>query len=268
MTPGFVFGVEPPSPPDLSALWFLFDQSALWVQERDGRAELAQPRSVPGGAHFLGTLEGRPCFCARVPQDAVPDALPLGLRDAFGAIPEPLWWIAARAVQILEWARTHRFCGSCGQPTVLVGADRSMRCEACRLSFYPRVAPAVICIVHRGKEALLARSKAFVRNWYSTLAGFVEPGESLEDTLAREIHEEVGVEIQNPRYFGSQPWPFPHSLMVGFTAEWRSGEIRIDDKEILDARWFHVDALPMIPPRFSIARSLIDWWVQQARSLP
>jgi NAD+ diphosphatase len=142
-----------------------------------------------------------------------------------------------------------------------VDGERSLRCPACGLLCYPRISPAVIVLVRRGDEALLARGARFPLPFYSTLAGFVEVGESLEQTVHREIREEVGVEVDRVTYFGSQPWPFPHSLMVGFTAEWASGEIRPDGTEILDARWFAADALPQVPPPLSIARRLIDAWV-------
>jgi len=266
MSSGFIHGIEPSAPPSLDAHWFLFEGRELLVIEASGGgAAPARPSQVPEEAHYLGQLEGRACFAARAAASEVDGAVPMNLRAVWGPLPEALWWVAGTAVQILEWDRTHRFCGACGAPTARAPGERARRCEACRLSFYPRVSPAVICIVRRGDEALLARARAFARDFYSTLAGFVEPGETLEEALAREIREEVGLEIQNARYFGSQPWPFPHSLMVGFTAEWASGEIRADGREILDAQWFRPDALPNIPPRLSISRRLIDWWIEQAR---
>lgn len=138
-----------------------------------------------------------------------------------------------------------------------------MRCPACGLLAYPRIAPAVIVLVRRGDEALLARNARFPLPFFSTLAGFAEIGETLEETVAREIREEVGIEVRNPRYFGSQPWPFPHSLMVGFMADWASGELRLDEREIAEARWCRADALPLIPPPVSIARRMIDAWVDE-----
>jgi NAD+ diphosphatase len=136
-----------------------------------------------------------------------------------------------------------------------------MRCPSCGLLAYPRISPAVIVLIRRGDRALLARGVRFPLPFYSALAGFVEVGETLEDTVAREVREEVGVEVERIRYFGSQPWPFPHSLMVGFSAEWKSGEIAPDAREIVDAQWFGAAALPPIPPRLSIARRLIDAWL-------
>src|SRR5262249_3755857 len=141
--------------------------------------------------------------------------------------------------------------------------ERCMKCPACGLTAYPRIAPAVIVLVRRGEEALLARGARFPLPFYSTLAGFSEVGETLEQTVAREIREEVGVEVKDVRYFGSQPWPFPHSLMIGFTAEWAGGEIKCDPTEIADAKWFRADALPLVSPPLSIARRLIDAWVAE-----
>jgi NAD+ diphosphatase len=174
--------------------------------------------------------------------------------------------MVGRATQIIEWATTHRFCGRCATPTERLAAERCMKCPACGFLGYPRIAPAVIVLVRRGPEALLARGARFPVPFYSTLAGFVEVGESLEETLVREVREEVGIEVTAPRYFGSQSWPFPHSLMVGFFAEWAAGDLRADGKEILDARWFRADDLPAIPPRLSIARLLIDAWIDETRN--
>jgi NAD+ diphosphatase len=189
----------------------------------------------------------------------------LSLRRLYGAVPDELFWIAGRALQIVDWDRTHRFCGRCGAPTERMAIERARRCTTCGLSNYPRIAPAVIVLVRRDDRILLARSSNFPDAFYSVLAGFVEPGEALEDTVRREIFEEVGIEVRDVRYFASQPWPFPHSLMVGFTAWHAAGEIRIDENEIVDAGWFHVDDLPRLPGKLSIARSLIDSYIEQAR---
>jgi len=139
-----------------------------------------------------------------------------------------------------------------------VPGERARRCPACDLSFYPRISPAIIVLVRRGEEALLGQGNRFPGAFYSTLAGFVEPGETLEETLAREVREEVGVEVKDLRYFGSQPWPFPHSLMIAFTAEYAGGELRPDGVEIEECAWFDPDALPKLPPPISISRRLID----------
>jgi NAD+ diphosphatase len=164
-------------------------------------------------------------------------------------------------VQLVEWARTNRFCGRCGASTEDVTGLMAKRCPRCGLEAFPRLSPAVICLVERDDgRALLARGPQFAAGVYSCLAGFVEPGETLEEAVAREVREEVAVEVGEIRYFGSQPWPFPHSLMVGFTARWVSGEIAVDGTEITEARWFAASDLPEVPSSISIARRLIDDW--------
>jgi NAD+ diphosphatase len=166
--------------------------------------------------------------------------------------------LAGRALQVVEWDRTHQYCGACGSRTVPSATERSRGCPDCGLTAYPRLAPAVMGLVKRGRELLLARSPRFPKDMYSALAGFVEPGETLEQCLEREIGEEVGIRVQNLRYFASQPWPFPHSLMIAFFADYGGGEVRVDGTEIVDARWFNTDNLPRLPARISIARKLID----------
>jgi NAD+ diphosphatase len=185
------------------------------------------------------------------------------LRALYGQIDEATFAACGRAVHVADWVMSSRFCGACGAATERAPGERAMRCTACNNMYYPRIAPAVIVLVRRGDEALLARGARFPLPFFSTLAGFSEIGESLEETLAREVREEVGIEIHRARYFGSQPWPFPHSLMIGFTAEWKSGELAPDPKEIAEAAWYKADALPMVPPPLSIARALIDAWVAE-----
>jgi NAD+ diphosphatase len=182
----------------------------------------------------------------------------LGLRRLWGMLDEAAWKLAGRAAQIVEWDREHRYCGRCGAETARKPGELARVCLRCGLHHFPRISPAVIVRIERGDEILLARSPHFAPGVYSTVAGFVEPGESLEQTVAREVREEVGVEVTNVRYFGSQPWPFPHSLMIGFVADWASGEIRLQEEEIEDAGWFRVGSLPGLPSRLSIARALID----------
>jgi NAD+ diphosphatase len=165
--------------------------------------------------------------------------------------------LAGRAAQLLEWDRSHRFCGVCGTPTGLQPGERARVCPACKHSAYPRLSPAMMALVWRPGELLLARSPHYAKGMYSALAGFVEAGESLEDCVHREVAEEVGLQIQGLRYYGSQSWPFPNSLMVAYTAEYVSGEIVPQPGEIEDAQWFALDEVPNIPPRFSIAGHLI-----------
>jgi NAD+ diphosphatase len=214
---------------------------------------------------FLGMLGTTACWTLEVPADGPDpsDGAFMDLRALYGRLPDVQWNVAGRAVQLVDWARSHRFCGRCGTPTAQSPGERAMKCPQCGLQAFPRLAPAIITLVSRGDEVLLARGRLFPVPMYSCIAGFVEPGESLEQAVHREVREEVGVLIKNVRYVGSQPWPFPHSLMLGFYADWAEGDIVIDESEIVDAQWFTTDNLPMIPPGISIARTLIDGWLAE-----
>jgi NAD+ diphosphatase len=183
-----------------------------------------------------------------------------GLRALFGMLSDTFFSVAARALEVLEWDRGHRFCGKCGAATTLKDGERARECPRCGHLSYPRISPAVIVAVVRGEEILLARARRFPPGFYSVLAGFVEPGETLEECVAREVREETGIEVKNLKYFRSQPWPFPHSLMIAFTAEYAAGEIKVEESELLDAGWYSADALPSIPDPISVARRLIDWF--------
>jgi len=209
---------------------------------------------------YLGTLGGVQCWAAEL-ADAAPapeNTAWAGLRALYSVLDDAHFALAGRALQLVGWDRTHQYCGRCGTRTEAKPDERVRFCPACKLTAYPRVAPAIMALVTRGKELLLGRSPHFPSGMYSALAGFVEPGESLEQCLAREVHEEVGVRVGNIRYFASQPWPFPHSLMIAFVCDWRSGEITPQAGEIEDAKWFEVLQLPKLPSRISIARRLID----------
>jgi NAD+ diphosphatase len=213
---------------------------------------------------FLGYLNGQACIAAELAEGAEhPENLAFqNLRSLHSTLGEDLFAIAARAIQLIEWDRTHQYCGRCATPLTQLPTERSKRCPSCELRQYPRLSPAVIMLIYKGEEILLARAPRFPRGLYSVLAGFVEPGESLEETVIRETQEEVGIEIKNIRYFGSQPWPFPNSLMVGFTAEYASGSLTPQPNEIEEAAWFRKTNLPPVPDKLSIARKLIDWFVE------
>jgi NAD+ diphosphatase len=273
----FVPGQGPGPAGAAPAHWFLFRDGKMLVAEAGGAPSspaavpfLAEPGDLglhPRRRHFLGTADGSPCFAADVPAGGTAAAgwSFHGLRGLFSAADDVFFRIAGRATQVLDWDRTHRFCGSCGAPTAEKPEERAKVCPVCGQASYPRISPAVIVAVVRGEEILLARASRFVEGMYSVLAGFVEPGETLEECVHREVKEETGVEVQNVRYFASQPWPFPNSLMVGFTAEHAAGEIVVDHTELVDARWFRADALPRIPDRITIARRLIDWFTEGCR---
>ncbi len=242
---------------------------AVTVVVRDGQVLVLDehPEDVAPDAtrHVLGILDGAACWAIDLDGDGVPDLAGglLPLMALYGRVDDVRWTLAGRAVQLVEWDRTTRFCGRCGTPTEPAPGERARRCPGCGLLAFPRLAPAVITLVERDGEALLAHGRSFPIPMYSCIAGFVEPGETLEEAVRREVQEEVGVELADVRYVASQPWPFPHSLMLGFEATWGSGEIRIDEHEIVHAAWFRADDLPAIPPGLSIARRLIDDWVRR-----
>jgi NAD+ diphosphatase len=167
-----------------------------------------------------------------------------------------------RAFHIAQWRRESRFCGSCGAANTDARDELARLCPACGRLEYPRIAPAVIVIIINDQgEALLAHNKKFLNGVYSLIAGFNEAGENLEATVAREIREEVNIAVREIRYITSQPWPFPHSLMLGFSARYASGTVRPDGIEIEDARWFSADALPPLPGTGSVSRYLINRWL-------
>jgi NAD+ diphosphatase len=256
--------VTPPPSLNAPALWFAFQRGSILVSDATAailpRCRDLAEHGIPAlRSHYLGLLGAEHCYAAEI-DEAHP--LPrgwakLGLRDLFGLVDGTVAALSGRALQILDWERNHQFCSRCGTPMQARGDERARACPACRFTSYPPVSPAVMVLITRGRELLLARKAAWPPGRYSAIAGFVEPGEMLEDTVARETREEVGVEVGELRYFGSQPWPFPHSLMVAFTAEYAGSEVRPDGVEIEEAAWFDAEALPNLPPSVSISRRLI-----------
>jgi NAD+ diphosphatase len=227
--------------------------------------ELAIPTAdVDRDAIFLGALDGEPCF-ARLVEAPLAGTELVALRQLFGAVSEDHFAIAGRALGLTAWDRDHRHCGRCGAPTERSQTERLRVCTSCGFGAYPRLSPAVIMLIERDGTCLLARNARTTMPFHSTLAGFVEVGETLEEAVAREVREEAGIEIAEIRYFGSQPWPFSNSLMIGFTARWASGELHADPVEIMDAAWFGPDEIPVVPPKLSIARALIDDFVRRAK---
>jgi NAD+ diphosphatase len=266
----FIPGIVPPKTQSHTARWFAFRGNQLLVSVEGTVSQIPSLTSLteldlaPVRTQFLGLLDGQPCYSAELPEETpAPEGMSFrGLRELYGSLDEDLFTLGGRAIQITEWDRTHQFCGHCATPMIQLPNERAKRCPKCGLVNYPRLSPAIIVLVSRGDEVLLARAPRFPPDMYSVLAGFVEPGESLEQTVVREVREEVGIEVKDIRYFGSQPWPFPNSLMIGFTAIYAGGDIVLEPEEIVDAAWFHKHHLPQIPPRLSIARKLIDWFVE------
>ncbi|MGE8498106.1 MAG: NAD(+) diphosphatase [Pseudomonas sp.] len=218
--------------------------------------------------HGIGHFGGDAVYLLELEHPAeLPGAVWQGLRQVMLQGDADTFAMLSYATQIGTWARQHRFCGSCGGRMQVLPRERAMRCTECEIHHYPRLSPSMIVLVTRGDDILLARSPRFVSGVYSTLAGFVEPGESVEQCVAREVLEEVGVQVTNLQYLGSQGWPFPHSLMLGFHAEYAGGDIVMQADEIEDAQWFSVHDLPPLPATRSIARYLIDTYVARRLGL-
>ncbi|MFZ9562797.1 MAG: NAD(+) diphosphatase [Burkholderiales bacterium] len=256
--------MTPPPAQDAPAVWFAFQRSHIIVCDMTSVTlpccrNLAEHGLNTLRSHYLGLLGDQHCYAADVEEGhPLPEGwATLGLRDLFGMVDGTLAALSGRALQIIDWERNHQFCSRCGTPMKARTDERARACPACRFTTYPLVSPAVMVLITRGRELLLARKSVWPPGRYSAIAGFVEPGEMLEDTVARETLEEVGVEVTNLQYFGSQPWPFPHSLMVAFTAEYAGREVKPDGVEIEEAAWFDAEALPNLPPSVSISRRLI-----------
>jgi NAD+ diphosphatase len=249
---------------DSRARALMLSERGVWME--DGRLVLVQPGD---DALFLGLAGDLPVFAVDLGDDRPTHGQPAGLREAATELPADEAGLAAYAASLLGWHRRHRFCANCGQPTELWDAGHERRCPACGTHHFPRTDPVVIVRVTDGSRLLLGRKPDWPEGRYSVLAGFVEPGESLEDAVRREIHEESGVKVRSASYVASQPWPFPSSLMLGFHAEADGGEPRPNDAELGDVRWFEPaeveDAAAgrrdvFLPPPFTIARRLIDDW--------
>ena len=170
--------------------------------------------------------------------------------------------MAGKCREINYWDAHTKFCGVCGG-TMKLHTNISKRCTHCGNEVWPQLATAIIVLIHKGDEVLLVHAKNFKSNFYGLIAGFVETGESLEEAVVREVREETGLEIESPSYFGSQPWPYPIGLMVGFTARYKSGSLSLQEEELSAGGWFHRNKLPQIPEKLSLARKLIDHWLRQ-----
>ncbi|MFT6750286.1 MAG: NAD+ diphosphatase [Candidatus Azotimanducaceae bacterium] len=218
--------------------------------------------------HFLGTAAGIPIYANEIDPDAEEpeDYTYNKLWSFLGQLNDATFNLLGRSKQIVEWNQNHKYCGQCGGATTIENSDRSRSCTICNIHFYPRLSPSIIVLVTKGEEVLLAKNAHARANFYSTLAGFIEPGESIEEAVHREVMEEVGIKIKNLKYFSSQSWPFPNSLMLGFHAEYDSGDIVLQEEEIADAQWFHYSDMPNKPALVSISGWLVEDFVERTTS--
>ncbi len=269
----FIPGSQPVTDFKEPGLWFVFEKGRLLIKAQGDEGGMILP--VTGELEdsgitltrkqFIGTLGGRPCYAAAIEGgDAMPEGFALKpLRGLLTGLDEGLIWAAGRANQLIHWEQTHNYCGACSNRVKDKTNEKAKFCPKCGVVIYPRITPAIIVAVMKNDQILLARNNQARIPFYSLLAGFVEPSETLEDCVRREVREEVGITVGNIRYFGSQPWPFPNSLMIGFTAQYAAGEIQIDYGELSDAGWFDKGSLPQVPPPLSIAGQLIEWFVKK-----
>jgi NAD+ diphosphatase len=270
MPSDFKSSVSPQDSQASDAWWFIYSGYRLLVKTSNGAGTIPlteEPHKLGIEIEYqlyLGELRGRACYAAAGSvQDNLGGFHFAELRSLFSSLENGLFEVALLGVHLIEWDKTYRFCCKCRAELVARQDVRAKECPECRRLEFPRLSPAIIVLIEKDNTVLLARSPRFAGEFFSVLAGFVEPGESLEAAVHREVMEETGIAIKNVNYFGSQPWPFPDSLMIGFTAQYKSGDIRIDGQEIIEAGWFQADGLPKVPGKLSIARRLIDWFVEK-----
>jgi NAD+ diphosphatase len=261
---------EPDLPADHERLWVVVQGNSVLVPGGTSPAIVLPAGMFPATAEtvrtqYLGYLGRIPCYAAEMSPDFVaPEGYRFsGVRELYGTLADEDLAIAAYAVRIIDFDRATRFCGRCGHKTRQLRTERAKFCTDCNHITYPRLSPAIIVLVKKGEEVLLARGPRFPPGQFSVLAGFVESGENCEETVRREVKEEVGIEVTNIRYFGSEPWPFPDSLMLGFVADYKDGDITIDNNEITSAGWYTRENLPLLPSPMSISRALITAWVRR-----
>lgn len=253
--------------------WFIFSLDKLLVKNNGDKLSIPFANSleelniIAVRKQYLGTLKGHPCYSVEVSANKadIEGMSLITLRALYGLVEEDVFLLAGKALQIVNWDKTHQYCGSCGTKTEFFEGERAKKCPKCGEISYPVICPAVITAVIKDNKILLAHNRNFKGNMYSLIAGFVEAGETLEECVAREIKEEVGIKVKDIKYLGSQPWPFPNSLMLGFTAQYDSGEISVDGVEIDDAKWFDLNNLPILPSEISIARKIIEWHIKKLK---
>lgn len=219
--------------------------------------------------YYIDKLNDTAVFAVHLDQDftAQLNAQACSLRSLLFDSPTTDFSLAGKANQILDWHLSHQYCGQCGQPTQFLATQRAVTCASCKRQYFPRINPCVIMLVTHGEKILLARSARFKSGYYSCLAGFIEVGETAEETVVREVKEEVGVEVDNIRYVKSQSWPFPSQLMLGFFADYKSGELVLEEEEIEEAGWYSYDDLPVIPSAdISVAGELIRLYGEYLKS--
>lgn len=257
-----------------NARGFIFFEDQIALDDEQGRSEfpiqnLTQQIWVEADKYYLGQVDNRPFFALELKDKLVcPERNFMAIRTFLETQKQELAQLILKAIQLLNWSKISVYCGACGHLTHHSETETAKICQHCKRILYPCMSPAVSVLVTRGNELLLARSPHFRKGVYSVLAGFINPGESAEEAIDREIFEEVGIVVKNIRYFGTQSWPFPNSFMMGYCAEYDSGELKLCPKEIEDAQWFSLNRLPLLPYKATLSRKLIDHYLNsQNKSL-
>jgi NAD+ diphosphatase len=266
-TPALNPQVPNPSP----SYWFIFSGNRLLVKEDSLNVTIPFQETLSElnlniiRTQYLGTLHAYPSYSCEADLDAIPpeNMIFRDLRSLFTRLPDELFQLAGKAIQIVTWDQTHQYCSRCGSKVEVIPNERAKKCPSCDFITYPRISPATITAIFKGDKILLAHAHHFPGDMHSLIAGFLEAGETLEDCVRREIMEEVNLKVKNIQYWGSQPWPYPNSMMIGFTAEYESGDIEVDGIEIEKAAWYDIHHLPELPSELSIARKIINWYVKE-----
>lgn len=253
----------------MKSTWFVFQHDKLLFYKKHSLPNEEVCRSIKPfflRSFNLGTLQDVTYHCAEISVELNLNELfdSILLRQALTLLDDSQYRLAAKAWSVINWDRNHQFCSRCGVGTVHLKQNFERTCPACDLSFFPRISPSIIVLIKKEDEVLMARSPHFPPGVYALIAGFVDPGERIEDTVHREVMEEVGLEIKNLKYYGSQSWPFPDSLMLAFTADYASGEITMDPNEIEDAGWYKYNQLPGLPSSpISISMKLLNDFISK-----
>ena len=245
-------------------IYFLFCKDKLLVKSENNKAIIPTIKDLQSlklnSIQYLGSINDENCFCGEIASDVIipSDMYFSTLKALTHQLTTDMFWIGGRAQQIVNFNIDHKYCGRCGILSEDVDGERAKKCPKCGLTNYPRISPAIIVAVLREGKLLLAHNNESPKDLYSVVAGFVEVGETFEECVIREVQEEIGINVKNIKYFGNQPWPFPNSLMIGFTAEYASGEIHVDGIEIGHADWYSSTSMPLTPDSISIAKKLIN----------
>ncbi len=252
--------------------WFLFKNNKLMVFKEEEKSIIPRWNDVENlnislyGTQYMGAYCGYNCYCGEIIDDIYEECIDfMDLRTLSKSVDEDTYLLASKANLLLNWLKLNQYCGVCGSKMYRKDSpsERAMICSNCGNATWPRTSPAIIVAVTKDDKLLLAKNGQFSNRMYGVISGFVEYGETFEDCVKREVYEEVGIKVKNIKYFGSQPWPYPNSMMIGFIAEYLDGDIKVDGEEIIHADWFSKEEIPgMYKKSFSIGSQLIEWFLK------